>query len=171
MDRTLYKKLSLWVLAGCLLFMTACWDMPGCMGRHFPPVRDPHAYVLEVYQVEVPGRVGRGNPVIDEVLGTRRTKLLARFPHLKLKVGEETVIASDPTNASVRIQAQLDKVRQGYATVNMEAWLGTDGNTGTARTTIVQEQCPLDTWGTSTPQENPQRGTLRLLVFRLNSPG
>ena len=167
----LKKKLQLWVLLVSLVIMTACWDMPGCIQREFPAIRDPSTYVLEVYQVEVREQVGRRNPDIADVIGTRRTKLLARFPVLKLDVGGGAVTQTDTGQGPAHIQAELGTLQHNYAELSIETRLGPPGAAEASPFRFSYDQWPVDTWGTSDPLVNPGKGTLQVLVFRLNSPG
>jgi hypothetical protein len=171
MDEARQRKLSLGLLAGSLLLMAVCWNMPGCRGRRFPPRRDPHAYVLEVYQVEVSGQVGRTMPAIEEVMGAYRTRLLARFPLLKLAVGGGWVAMRGQTEPPMRLRARLVGLQDSYASMDVEVQRGLQKGAATTALIDPQTQWPLDTWGTSLPEVNPDKGTLRLLVYRLNSPG
>ena len=181
MDRAFARKIELSALGVSLLLIAICWDVPGCTGRRFPPIRDARAYVLEVYQVEVPGKAGRNNPDIEDVIRERRTRLLVRFPILKLTPGEVTEATDTHASKRIHVQARLHEVENNMTRFTLNTQLGDsparrvlDSHHGLGlkdqQTAIPPIRLPLDTWGTSVAQLDPTRNTLLLLVYRLNRP-
>ncbi len=151
-----------YALLVCLL---AClhFDVPGCTRRTFPPVRDAESYVLEVYHVEVPGDAGRGHPDMEEVLRGHHTKLLDRYPVLRLDIGGTAKMEYEAAKQSVQIEARLTAVQREFATLALDIrpWERASANI----------RLPLDTWGAAMTGVDSAQERLRLLVFRLNRPG
>lgn len=175
MDRHSIEILFRRVLVGMLLVVLLYFNMPGCKDRRFPPIRDPNDYLLEVYQIEVSEHVGRNHPPIEDVVKARRTKIVTRFPVLRLSPGGHAESESTLGGAD-RIHVQLKTVQNRLAVLRLGLYSGLstrpDSQSSPVINLALQEtiKLPPDTWGTSVIRLNSERHTLDLLVYRLNSP-
>ncbi|MFC1652579.1 hypothetical protein ACFL3F_02560 [Planctomycetota bacterium] len=160
------------ITMGCMLAVLAYvhYVLPGCAGRRFLPVRDPHQNVLQVFHIEVPEYVGRGHPDIDDVLRQRRVSVLTKFPPIKLMVGEETVFSKVDGDWRVVLTSQ----DEDYAEIKLKGGILSNEQPfppGSDESEYQHLRIPLDTWSVLGAQVTAELETVRLFILRLNRPG